>query len=148
MADPAIIEATYTEWKMVKTRSALILCFEVPLEYQAYVQGALGTPLPDQSIHVAIARLMPGAKPMVEIDKPGRVGSLARAAGILCNEGGFWQFLAEKGDYQASSSGEAASYVRLICGVTSRAELDTNEDAGRKWRDLKTDYDIWLKDAA
>src|SRR5690606_7539090 len=63
MSEAAVISAVYTEWKMVKTRSALVLCFEVPLEQQATVQAALGTPLPDQSIHVAIARLREGAAP-------------------------------------------------------------------------------------
>lgn len=64
--------------------------------------------------------------------------TLAQLAGILCNEGGFQKFI------YASNKDEAAVKLRAKCGVESRADLDKDEAAGRKFRDLKRDYDLWL----
>lgn len=142
MTDAAVLSAIYTEWKMVKTRSALVLCFEVPLEQQALVQAVLGTPLQGESIHVAIARLKEEPKPLPAAKK----GTLAQQAGILCNEPAFQHF-AEMRGYFATSDG-AADFVRHECAVASRADLDRDTDAGRKFRNLKADFDIWMRDAA
>ena len=46
MADARAIRAAFTEYRMVKTRSALQLIVEVPLEQQADVFNKLGYPLP------------------------------------------------------------------------------------------------------
>lgn len=135
MTAPAAIKATYSEWKMVKTRKVLVLSFEVPLEQQAEVLAALGTPMPDIATWVAIARLK-------ETAVEGRGGKLAQQAGILCNEGAFIKWIG------ASDAEGAAEMVRHHCGVLSRAHLDTNEEAARKFLDLKADYQIWLRDAA
>lgn len=135
MTDLAMLKATYTEWKMVKTRKVLVLSFEVPLEMQAQVQEALGTPMPDQSIWVAIAKLTEEAGE----EKGGR---LARQAGIMCHEVAFHQFV-EVNDEEA-----AAEFIRTHCGVLSRRNLDHNDGAARKFMDLKADYDFWLRQAA
>lgn len=158
MADAAIIEADYTEWRMVKTRSSLQLIFEVPLEMQQHVMQALGVPLPNVSTPVAICRLVPaaeretrqivqGTQEPFEADPPRPPKPLSQLAAMTCNEGGFHRFLAEKGDYQVKDAADAATYVRLICGVKSRAEFDTNVHAAAKWRDLKAEYEAWKMDA-
>lgn len=129
---------------MVKTRKVLVLSFEVPLEAQAAVMAALGTPMPDAETWVAIARLrQPGAEPA---SVPGEVNqlplpkpkSLAQIAGILCNTGAFQKWSGSK------SADEAAEWLRGHCNVASRADLDTNEDAAAKFRDLKGEYEAWM----
>lgn len=156
MNSPAAITAVYTEWKMVKTRSALVLCFEVPLEQQAIVQAVLGTPLQGESTHVAIARLTTEAAKRAitsvpaQIEPPGRSGSLAQQAGILCGEVAFRRWLAETGNYEGIAVLDldmAAGELRERCGVLSRRELDTQETAGKRFRDLRADYKLWLHDA-
>ena len=86
MTDAAIIEAEYVEWKMVKTRKALQLIFEVPLEKQALVQAVLGTPMPDTSTPVAIARLnfdaIAAAPEPEQIEAPRRIGCEPTASGV------------------------------------------------------------------
>lgn len=149
MADPAIISAVYTEWKMVKTRSALVLCFEVPLEHQAMVQEALGTPLPDKSIYVAIARLVEGAVARPGMIEAPRKGTLAQQAGILCNEVAFQRYVAETDGLDGSMPVEGcAAFIRSLCGVGSRAELDKNDEAAGKFLDLRADYKVWLSGVA
>jgi hypothetical protein len=151
-----MIEAVYTEWKMVKTRSALVLCFEVPLEQQAHVQGALGTPLPDQSIHVAIARLNLSKRPAeqpAQIEhhnddhipgKPPR--PLSQVAAILCNIVAFRRFIFEQypGLDSMPTADEAADWLRDKCGVQSRREFDTDDAAAANFRRIRSEYDAWF----
>ena len=132
---PAAIKATYSEWKMVKTRKVLVLSFEVPLEHQAEVMAALGTPLPDAEIWVGIARLSENAS-------EAKGGKYAQMAGIMSNEGAFRQFV------EAPDEEAAAQFIRDHCGVLSRRHLDHNDEAARKFLGLKADYEFWLRDAA
>jgi hypothetical protein len=149
VTDAAIIKATYSEWKMVKTRKVLVLSFEVPLEAQETVQAALGTPMPDAETWVAIARLRQGGAEPVSEPAPAaiehqpeppirRSKSLAQIAGILCATGSFQKFAG------ASNEQEAADYIRGHCGVASRAEIDSSENATRVFKDIKADYDFWM----
>jgi len=151
MSDAAIIKATYSEWKMVKTRKVLVLSFEVPLEAQETVQAALGTPMPDAETWVAIARLNLNAvaaqaeppviehQPEPELRKPAK---LAQIAGILCNNGAFRKWCG------ATTVEQAAQHVRDRCNVDSRADLDTHEDAAAAFRDMKGEYEAWMLVAA
>ena len=142
MTDAAIIEAEYVEWKMVKTRKALQLIFEVPLEKQALVQAALGTPMPDTSTPVAIARLNLAALTQAEpeqIEAPRRGKSLAQVAGILCNTGSFRKFI------RVETVDQAADYIRAHCGVSSRANIDGNPDATAAFDALRGEYELWMR---
>lgn len=49
--------------------------------------------------------------------------SLAKLAGMLCNQPVFMQFCG------ATSADDAAEFVRTTCGIQSRAELDRNPKA-------------------
>lgn len=142
MTDAAIIEAEYVEWKMVKTRKALQLIFEVPLEKQALVQAALGTPMPDTSTPVAIARLNLAALTQAEpeqIEAPRRSKSLAQVAGILCNTGSFRKFI------RVETVDQAADYIRAHCRVSSRANIDGNPDATAAFDALRGEYELWMR---
>lgn len=142
MTDAAIIEAEYVEWKMVKTRKALQLIFEVPLEKQALVQAALGTPMPDTSTPVAIARLNLAALTQAEpeqIEAPRRSKSLAQVAGILCNTGSFRKFI------RVETVDQAADYIRAHCGVSSRSNIDGNPDATAAFDALRGEYELWMR---
>jgi hypothetical protein len=143
VTDAAIIEAEYVEWKMVKTRKALQLIFEVPLEKQALVQAALGTPMPDTSTPVAIARLNLAAITTTpepeQIEPPRRTAKLSQIAGILCNEGAFRKFI------RVETVDQAAEYIRNHCRVSSRANIDGNPDATAAFNTLKGEYELWLR---
>jgi len=149
MTDLASIKAVYCEWKMVKTRKALVLLFEVPLEHQELVQQVLGTPMPDESIWVAIAKLRPEATAKVQTLRP-----LSQVAGTLCSIVTFRRWLAATSEPEDAAQfavfdiDMAAQAVRTRCGITSRRELDSNIDAARKFRDMRTDYENWMRDAA
>lgn len=141
MTEPAAIQASYADYRRVKGRKVLQLVLEVPLEMAPQVHEAFGEPLPDGSTWVAVARIDPTAKP----EKP-KGGKLAQRAGILCGEGAFITFLAEY-HYNANLDDVApfdpAVVLRTICHIESRAELDHNEDAARKFHKLELEYNAW-----
>lgn len=135
MKAPAAVKARYADWRPVKGRKVLQIVLEVPLEQQNEVLAMLGAPLPDRDLWVAIAVLS---------DAPGELkgGRLAQIAGIVCNEIAFQQWSGR------ANAGDAADFIRQRCGVESRAMLDHDETAGSAFREMKAEYEAWLKVAA
>lgn len=146
MNAPAAIKATYADYRRVKGRKVLQLILEVPLEQAPQVHEAFGEPLPDGSTWVGVARINPDTKP----ERKG--GPLCKRAAILCNEGGFQRFVAERVAKMAGMANpvsktdpeDIAVFVRHHCGVESRAELDHDVEAARKFNALDMEYRAWL----
>lgn len=76
-----------------------------------------------------------------------RLSDLPRGqqAGIMCNDPSFQKFAAVRSgmpdrEFNASA---AAEYLRMSCGVNSRAHLDTNLEAAKRFATLKTEFDAW-----
>ena len=66
-------------------------------------------------------------------------------AGIRCGEAAFWEFIKRYlGFDERDLAIDPAPYVRLICNVASRAEMNTNAEAAARWRDLEARYQVWL----
>lgn len=167
MIDPRVIQATFADWRTVKGRKQLQLIFEVPLEQQEVVLKMLGAPMPNDAKWYAIARLnaesevVPDNGPEAERRNTDRAGdkkawsdlSPAQQAGIRCGEVAFRKFL-EEGNYGPSgvstpfseSKEAAATYVRFVCGVQSRADIGKDRTSLNKWRDLEAAYQAWLAD--
>lgn len=69
---------------------------------------------------------------------------LARQAAIACGTQMFRTFLVRgKGRGEAATIDGAATAVRALCGVASRADFDRHTDAGIAWRDLWAEYQRW-----
>lgn len=78
--------------------------------------------------------------------RPTNGHKLAMRTAIKCDDVKFRRFLWEKNYIESDTlptSEEAAEAVRLICGVSSRSNIDGNPDAEAKCRKLLTDYEIW-----
>lgn len=140
MTAPAAMKADYCDLRFIKGRKVCQIVLELPIEAGAQFVSMFGTPDPSKTIPVGIAKLDPNAKP----ERKG--GKLAQKAGILCAEGAFRKFLAEKFPCEGIAMFDldmAASELRFQCGVSSRAELDHNEEAARKFHDITTNYEAW-----
>jgi len=168
MNDAAAFKATYSDWKLVKTRGVVQVIFEVPLAEADLAYQVVGG-MPDAAAEkwFAVARLreevVPDAKRGQSIrtpDTPAAPSTPAQTArpgkswhemgpaqqvGILCNEQSFWKFLGE--DFH-DIHGELAAveFVRNYCGVTSRADIATNRDAKIRWDRLVGDYRAWMRE--
>lgn len=69
----------------------------------------------------------------------------AQRAGILCNDPRFQRFVATRTGLPTSqaSTSQAAEYVRQICKVQSRADLDKTIHASDQFGRLVTEFDAW-----
>ncbi len=85
----------------------------------------------------AIAALKAGAyiEQQATQEKP-RGGKLARLAGIWCNEPKFWRWVNASGFTAIDNDMQAAAYIRSVCEVESRAELDNNDRAAMRFQEL------------
>lgn len=77
---------------------------------------------PNIDMPVALAPLVANFEQRQPEEKP-KGGELARLAGQFCQQPEFWKFAG------VTSSTEAAAWVRHICHIKSRAELDHDADA-------------------
>jgi hypothetical protein len=144
--------ATYSDFKLVRTRKVVQIVLEVPLEQSNEVLDVLGgMPDPSQESWVGVARLYSDA-PTTQPDSPPRPPAAkrdwrdmmpAQQAGIRCDEPAFGAFLREQRKDDWIEAPDAAECVRLICGVQSRAELSTNPKARLIWKQLDEQYQAW-----
>jgi hypothetical protein len=146
-------KATYSDWKLVKTRQVVQIVFEVPLAEadSAYeLLGGMPAPATERWFGIAALRGSEPTKPQPVPDKP-QAGAKRpyrdlpkpQQAGMRCEEASFVAFLKEERPDDWHEATDAAECVRLICGVSSRAELATNHAAGVIWHQLDSQYQAW-----
>lgn len=70
-----------------------------------------------------------------ERDKP-KGGALAKLAGMWCADFMFRQWVGHETNRTDITEEDAADFVRARCGVKSRAALDSNEHAARRFQQL------------
>lgn len=158
MTDPAVIAATFSDWRPVKSRKVLQLIFEVPVEKTELVLNTLGAPMPHEDNWCAIAVLTEEARSLMA--KPGahnahdagsnpaaptkrRFDEMSRAqqAGLMCADKQFrrWLYSVEL-ELWRHCGGDAAAVVRSLCNVKSRSELDSSDVGKAVWDQIMTDY--------
>jgi hypothetical protein len=136
------LRATYADIKTVRTRKVYQIVFEGPIEEMGMAMALFGPPSPDAEVWAGIARLRPEA---ARSEPENKARPLSQIAAFHCNKPLFRQFLAEKIGKPVHGADEAADVVREQCGVRSRTELDSNEVAARHFRNLKADFDLWMR---
>lgn len=149
MNPPAAFKATYSDWRLVKTRSVIQIVFEVPLaDSDAAYEILGGMPQPSQERWFGIAALR-AQEPIT--DFPNGKGSKnwrellpSAQAGIRCAEPIFWAFLKEELKMRETGTADnAASFVRAHCKVNSRAHFNSNPVAKAVWQSLDTQFQAW-----
>jgi hypothetical protein len=160
MTNPQAWKGDYVDLKFIKSRKIAQIWIEIPIEDATQFVADFGAPNPAFGIPIALARLNKGIEAVSDDaavegkaaqkarEQELKGGPLAKRAGILCNEKAFWKFISlyrEEPIPEVNSSKLAACYVRGWCGVESRAELDHNQEAARKFHDLEASYRAWLQ---
>lgn len=144
-------QATYSDFKLVKTRKVVQIVLEVPVEHANMVLDVLGgMPDPSKESWVGVALIRPnGAKPQPAV-QPRLAGAKrdwrdvppSQQAGIRCDEPVFAAFLKESYPDEWHESQDAAECVRLICAVESRSML--NDGPFRViWTQLNSQFEAW-----
>lgn len=168
MTQAAAFRATYSDFKLIKTRGVVSISFEVPLEQVDLAYQVLGG-MPDVSAErwFGIAAIKLGGEPAhsprppVEAagpstppeDRPHRPRKpvaaekrLANEAGRMCADQAFRAFLISETPGVAVlgfGEPEAALLVRTICAVCSRAEIVPGSEAAERWIDLRGRFEAW-----
>ena len=156
---PTAFKATYSDWKLVKTRGVVQIVFEVPLaEADDAYELLCGMPIIAKERWFGIAAIKSPeekeatAKPrQSNPPSPHPDGAKrdwrdippAQQAGIRCEEPVFAAFLKETRKDDWHETQDAADCVRLICGVGSRSELGTNQRARIIWHQLDSAFQAW-----
>lgn len=78
---------------------------------------------------LALVEIGDDEQPVQPVEKP-KGGALAKLAGIWCSNPNFIKWIG------ASDAEGAAKQIRVMCGVLSRAELDSNPDAADRFQRL------------
>ena len=88
--------------------------------------SAPGTPAAIAALQVGYAQ---ADAPKPEPEKP-KGGPLAKLSGMWATDPEFWGWLTFENPIESDwNSEKAAAYIRNVCGVDSRAELDHDEEA-------------------
>ena len=151
MSDAAAIMASLVDVRNIAAHKCVRLEIHVPVEQASLVMAAFGWPTAADPVPVAIARLNPqkAASEPAKAEKPRQKWEslpLSQQAAIRCAEAAFWRFLAETHSLSVvASSEEAADYVRIICGVKSRADIGKTEASAKAWRDLDGEFQYWQR---
>jgi hypothetical protein len=156
---PTAFKATYSDWKLVKTRGVVQIVFEVPLAEADDAYELLGgMPIIAKERWFGIAAIKspeekeaPAKPRQSNPPSPHPDGAKrdwrdlppAQQAGIRCEEPVFAAFLKETRKDDWHETQDAADCVRLICGVESRSELGTNQRARIIWHQLDSAFQVW-----
>lgn len=157
MTRPLAFKAGYADWKLIKTRGVVQVILEVPLaDADVAYQILGGMPEASKERWFGIAPLgiekqdSEPARPQPDTDKPPagakrdwRDIGPSQQAGIRCGEPIFAAFLKEQRPDDWYEAPDATECVRLICGVTSRSELGTNQKARVIWHQLDEQFSTW-----
>jgi hypothetical protein len=121
-----------------KTRKGTRMSFEIdPADIPAELQAAH---LDTCYAMVLVETDLNGTPAKPEISRPNK---LVQRAGILCNEQMFKNFIKHK--YHDDCEMDTAAVVRNICGISSRSELATNNDAAAKFHQLLASFEMWRR---
>lgn len=159
VSNAAAIQATYSDFKIVRGRKVAQIILEIPLEQANGFVTGFGMPNPGSETWVAVARLNQKAIQHKDdgVQAPKNVRrsfgelSLAEQSAIKCGDRVFQRFLFEKDmipdeDFEAGgqkSADAAATAVRVACGVNSRADILPGTPAGDKWADVLRVFEGW-----
>jgi hypothetical protein len=169
MTDARAILCDFTDFKRVATRNTFQLIFELPLEQAEEAIKLLGNPLPGKTLKCGIARVSSpiaqrqstrtvqrdamdaGSTPVGEPKEKTKWQKLrpSAQAALRCQEPEFWDYLEAEfpAHWHQADPPEpdvlAATIVRDMCGVRSRAELDRDDQAALAWADIDHRYQDW-----
>ena len=137
-----IIQGTYADFKIVKTRSVAQFVVEIPLEQADAAIQMFGLPKASVEQWVAIAALREQA-----VVKNQEGAEAIKLAGMLCNNPEFGVFLRDEmsmPEVNPTDNESVAQALRTTLGIKSRTEFHADDDARLAFNRLKGEYDKWL----
>ena len=155
MTANAVIDGSFADLKLVKTRSVCQLVIEIPIERAEEAIQKFGIPLPGQEISVAVARLQtPAEESTPDPDKSSAAQTryrtlppmkqAAQRSAMLCTDKQFHMWLVRKFGINFPMGHDhaviATNWMRRYLGAESRSEIGMDDEVYRKFLALETDY--------
>lgn len=137
-----IIQGTYADFKIVKTRSVAQFVVEIPLEQADAAIQMFGLPKSSVEQWVAIAALNTRA-----VVKNQEGADAIKLAGMLCNNPEFGVYMRDVervSECNPNDPESVASALRKMLGIKSRTEFHQDSDARLMFNRIKGEYDKWL----
>lgn len=134
-----VIQADFTDFKNIKSRSKMQLVFEVDISMAKHVLDVLGYPDNAKSIACAVSRLKLNETPAEEKPK-----SYAGQAKAMAQDVNFPEYANDKKGFTfATGSGGSEQYIKEYCGITSCSELVEGSAAVLKFKELRNSFNTW-----
>lgn len=136
-----IIQGTYSDYKIVKTRNVAQIIVEIPLETADTFCQMFGMPKPSKEKMVAVAMLNEQ-----NVGENKNITYAIQKCALLCKETIFGIFLKEKKNMPEIILSDESSIVnalRTILGIKSRTEFH-NPIILKSWNNLLNEYENWL----
>ena len=137
MSDDVVITGTYSDFRLIKTRKVAQMVVEFPIEQGQSFVSRFGLPDTHEDKWVAVAWLKSEA-----VESNGRATKAIQQAGILCKDIAFGTWLRDtkKMDINPADESQVQDALRAILGVSSRADMRTNDQALAVWERLYDQY--------
>lgn len=142
MTTNRIIQGTYADFKIVKTRSVAQMIIEVPLEDANTLVEMFGLPKPAEELWVAVAAI-----DRRTVEKTSESSKAIQQAGIICKNPTFGIWLHNhKGfhDVIPEDPETIANALRSLLGIKSRTDMHTDPEAILAFNRLKGEFDEYL----
>lgn len=131
MTDKAAFSGSYSDFKLIKSRSVAQVIVEIPVEAAESFVKVFGIPQPGSEKPVALALL--AAKPKAEkTQTPGE--HLRTRAVLICQDEHFQKWIG------ATTEDEARDLLCGLLGVGSRSEIATSSDAQQQFLICEKQY--------
>jgi len=137
-----IIQGTYADFKIVKTRSVVQMVIEVPIENGNEVVEMFGLPKPAEELWVAVAAI-----DRKTVEKSSDSTKAVQQAGIICKSPDFGIWLHNVRDFHDVDPEDPetiATALRAILGITSRTDFHNDPEAVLAFNRLKGEFDDYL----
>ena len=134
----AVVQGTYADFKLVKTRNVVQMIVEVPIEQAEQITTKFGMPQPHEEKWVAVALIK---QEKVEVNN--EANRAIQQAGILGQEVAFGVWLKNtRPELQVDPNNIASiqQAIRSITGVASRRDFKTDSLALEAWQKLHAQY--------
>jgi len=142
MTTNKVMQGTYSDFKVIKTRKVIQVVVEIPIEQGNSFVEMFGVPDPSQEVWVAIAEINRTA-----IETQGEATKAVQQAGMLCRSLEFGKWLRDhRGcpEVDPESHESIADGLRAILGIVSRTEFHNSPDLVTAFNRLKGEYDSYV----
>lgn len=142
MTTNKVIQGTYSDFKIIKSRNVAQVIVEIPLEGANEFIEMFGVPRPDEECWVAIAEINRRV-----LESRGEATKAIQQAGMLCRNAQFGEWLKEhRGcpEVDPENFESIADGLRAILGIRSRTEFNNNPELVTGFNRLKGEFESFI----